>query len=414
MIQQLKLAYQAGYPKQFWLLFIGNMVSTIGTSMVWPFTMIYVSGKLGLPMTTTATLLTFRSVAGIITSLLAGPLTDALGRKWVMVVGLFLFGTTFIMMEAADTLLAFALVMTLQGIFTPIYQVGADAMLTDLVAPEKRIDAYSLTRMGHNVGVALGPVIGGALVMTSYQLAFYLGAVGMFFYAILMLFGVKETLVQRTPLKMAMHPKTLFDGYGVIFKDRKFIVSTIAVIMITLGVSMIWVLMPVYAKTNYQIPENLYGWLPLTNAAMVIFLQLVITQWAKRFHPVHAMALGGGIYFVAMMWFATASSFWMFLVGFMIMTLGELILVPTSATYAANLAPEDKRGRYLGLYGLHWSVASGIGPVLGGLLNDQLGPRFIWLGGAWFPVIGGLIFLFLKKKEKHWTKAQQHTLAEVD
>ncbi|NSW51288.1 MAG: MFS transporter [Anaerolineae bacterium] len=400
MIDHIRQAMRAGYPKQFWLLFIGNMISTIGSSMVWPFTMVYISGKLGLPMTTTASLLTFRSVAGIATSLLAGPIADSIGRKWVMVVGLFMFGTTFVMMDMANSLPAFAAVMVLMGIFIPVHQVGADAMLTDLIPPHQRIDAYSLTRMGHNVGVALGPVIGGALVMTSYRLAFYLAAGGMIFYSLLLLFGVKETLVEKTPIRQALRPGLIFRGYHAIFNDRLFMVSTIAIIIVTLGVSMIWVLMPVYAKTNYAIQENQYGWLPLTNAMMVIFFQLTVTQWAKRLKPNQAMALGGGIYMLAMLWFAASSTFWMFWLGFVVMTLGELVLVPTSATYAANLAPEKMRGRYLSVYGLHWSVASGIGPVLGGFFNDTIGPRFIWLGGAWFPVLGALVFLLLYSMER--------------
>ena len=54
----------------------------------------------------------------------------------------------------------------------------------------------------------------------------------------------------------------------------------------------------------------------------------------------------------------------------------------------------------LSLYGLHWSIASGIGPVLGGFLNDTIGPRFIWIGGAWFPLVGAFVFLLRKRWRK--------------
>ena len=76
-----------------------------------------------------------------------------------------------------------------------------------------------------------------------------------------------------------------------------------------------------------------------------------------------------------------------------VMTIGELIIVPTSSTYIANLAPVDMRGRYMSFYALTWGVAAGIGPVFGGFLNDIIGPKAIWLGGA---VAGGLgVFFFL-------------------
>jgi MFS family permease len=73
-------------------------------------------------------------------------------------------------------------------------------------------------------------------------------------------------------------------------------------------------------------------------------------------------------------------------------TLGELILVPTASAYAANLAPADMRGRYMSLYALTWTVASAIGPVAGGLLNDNLGPLAVWYGGAGFGLLSALSF----------------------
>jgi MFS family permease len=64
-----------------------------------------------------------------------------------------------------------------------------------------------------------------------------------------------------------------------------------------------------------------------------------------------------------------------------ILTIGEMIMIPTSTALTANLAPPQMRGRYMGIYGLTWSIGFGIGPVLGGYLNDNLAPVAIWYGG---------------------------------
>jgi MFS family permease len=65
---------------------------------------------------------------------------------------------------------------------------------------------------------------------------------------------------------------------------------------------------------------------------------------------------------------------------------------------AANLAPPDMRGRYMGLYGITWGVAFGIGPVIAGYLNDNVAPRAIWI----FALAAGLAaaagFLLLQRK----------------
>jgi MFS family permease len=58
--------------------------------------------------------------------------------------------------SAAGTYAEFVLLMLLQGAIKPLYRVGADAMIADLVPGEQRVDAYSMMRLCNNVGVAIG------------------------------------------------------------------------------------------------------------------------------------------------------------------------------------------------------------------------------------------------------------------
>lgn len=81
-----------------------------------------------------------------------------------------------------------------------------------------------------------------------------------------------------------------------------------------------------------------------------------------------------------------------------VLTLGELIVVPRTSAYAANLAPVDKRGRYMSLYGLTWNVAAGIAPVVGGFLSDQVSPRAPWIGGVAIGFLTVLAFRALKQR----------------
>jgi MFS family permease len=53
------------------------------------------------------------------------------------------------------------------------------------------------------------------------------------------------------------------------------------------------------------------------------------------------------------------------------------------------------RGRYMGMYGLTWGVAMGIGPVLGGTLNDQVAPVAIWYAGLAFGAVALIGFVVL-------------------
>ena len=58
-------------------------------------------------------------------------------------------------------------------------------------------------------------------------------------------------------------------------------------------------------------------------------------------------------------------------------TFGEMICMPVSAAYMANLAPAEMRGRYMGAYGLSWAVAIVCGPVIGMSLFS-INPVLLW------------------------------------
>jgi len=59
-------------------------------------------------------------------------------------------------------------------------------------------------------------------------------------------------------------------------------------------------------------------------------------------------------------------------------TLGEMTAIPVAAAYVADLAPSHMRGRYMGVYGLMWSVAMIAGPALGMRLF-AIGHGMLWL-----------------------------------
>lgn len=384
------------YPRQFWLLFIGMLISTLGSSMIWPFLMIYATERLQQPLSVVTVLMTINAVAGLVFSFIAGPVTDRFGRKWVMVISLMVNGLAYLLMIRAETLPAFAILMAVSGAFNPLYRVGADAMMADLVPAEKRIDAYSLMRTSNNLGIALGPVIGGLIISISYSIAFFCAAFGLITYGLLVAFFARETLVKAASTVRGQHAR--FGGYAQILKDRPFIGFTLVFTLTQMCAALIWVLLSVYAKQNYQVPESQYGFIANTNALMVVFFQIPVTQVTKRFPPLLVLAGGSLLYAAGVGSVALGHSFWGFWVSMVILTVGELMLSPTATTFVANLAPPDMRGRYMSIYGMTWGVAMAIAPLMGGYLNDNYGPLYIWLGGFTVGVASVIGFLYLARR----------------
>lgn len=371
-------------------MILGIVISTAGGSMVWPFMLIYAGGKLGLPLSAVASLISINAGVGLFASILAGTLADRIGRKAVMVVSLAMIGVAYFFLVQAETYLQFALLMGLVGLSNPLYQVGADAMLADMIPSEQRTDAYAINRIANNAAFGIGPAIGGFLASTSYNLAFYGASTGFLIYSVIWFFFARETLdktVSETPASALARQDSAgddaarSDGYGRVFKDKRYLAFVALVGLGLIAPSILWILMPVYAKTNFGVPEALYGWIPTTNAFMCVFIQYAVTNITRKYNTLPVVAVGMLVYAVGAGSVALMTGFWGFWLSMVILTFGELTIVPTASKYVADIAPADLRGRYMSLYWFGWGASRTLAPLIGGYLNDNISPRSIWIGG---------------------------------
>src|SRR5687768_2199012 len=195
LIHRIKALYNE-YPRQYWLMITGIVLATAGGSMIWPFLLIYASGKLDLPLSTVATLISINAGTGLLASLIAGSLADKVGRKVVMNFSLTVNGLAYFLLMRAETFPQFLGLMVMIGLSNPLYQVGADAMLADMIPSEKRTDAYAINRIANNAAFALGPAIGGLLATRPYDLPFYCAGIGLISYSILLFYLARETLTR--------------------------------------------------------------------------------------------------------------------------------------------------------------------------------------------------------------------------
>jgi MFS family permease len=76
---------------------------------------------------------------------------------------------------------------------------------------------------------------------------------------------------------------------------------------------------------------------------------------------------------------AVARSVPAFALAMTIFTLGEMIAMPVSQAYIADLSPPHLRGRYMGVFGFTWALALVCGPALGMIVYLR-SPLLLWLG----------------------------------
>ncbi len=386
------------YPREVWVLFWSSLISMMAQSLVWPFLTIHIRQQLDLPLAEITLLFTLQSIASLIATAAFGPAVDRFGRKWAMVGSSFVSGAMLIGMIGATTLNMWAALLSVYAMAGVVFRLGANAMIADMIPPEDRIGAYALMRMGHNVGIAFGPAIGGFVIALSYSLSFFVAALGQVALAFSVIFLIKETLDRQLIQSQAAPISSL--GYGPLLRDRLFMGFFIVTVLIEIGASLVFTLLGVYVKEQHSIPESQYGFILTTNAVMVVVFQYAITRITRQHRPFPVMAVSGIFYGLGMLLCALGNAFVVFWLGMVVMTIGELIISPTSTTLVADMAPPDMRGRYMGVYGMSYRIGGGVGPVMGGWLNDNVAPAAIWYFGmiSSFLAAGG--FLLLQRGQK--------------
>lgn len=391
MFPRLKSAVHQ-YPRQFWLLTTVMMLAYFFHSLMWSFLLLYISLHLGQPLSNVSWLMTLNAAVGVAASFLGGAIADRFGRKGVMIFSLLLAAFGWFFFRLAGSLPVYALLMVVTGATTPVYRLTADAMVADLVPEEKRLDAYSLLRMGNNFGVAFGPAVGGFLVTVSYGLTFAIMGIGFAGIGILVALLIRETRSRNSdsPTTTAEEP----GSYAMILRDKIFLQVLVAYSLNRICTSTLWMMLAAYTKQNYGLSESHYGFIPTTNAIMVITMQLLITRQVNRRKPPTAMAIGALVYAISIFCVAFGTGFWWFWLCMVGATIGEMILVPTTTTYTSRLAPPAMRARYMSLYNLTWSIGSGLGPLLAGFSSDLFSPQAMWYTAG---LTGFLAFLIFAK-----------------
>ena len=114
---------------------------------------------------------------------------------------------------------------------------------------------------------------------------------------------------------------------------------------------------------------------------MCVFIQYSVTQITRKYKTLPVTGVGMLIYALGVGSVALMNGFSGFLLSMIIITFGELTIVPTASKYVADVAPAHLRGRYMSIYWFGWGLARTLSPLIGGYLNDAFFPQAIWIGG---------------------------------
>ena len=389
MLANFKKIYHE-YPRAFWIYNVIVFIDRFGGFMLYPFFALYLTKKFDIGMSTVGALFAVFSVSGFIGSALGGALTDRMGRKGVIIFSLVLSSLSALGMGFAPTIAIFVAVSIIVGTLAHIGGPAHEAVVADLLPEEKRAEGYGIIRVVFNLAVIIAPAVAGLLIAKSYLLLFIVDAVISLLATAVVVLYLPETKPAAHPDAKPESMSQSFAGYGRVFKDIPFVAFVVVSVMTTLIYMNFNTTLGVYLRDNHGIPEIGYGYLISLNAVIVVVFQFWVARKLERFKPMLMLAAGAALYGLGFAMYGFTSTYMMFAVAMIVITIGEMVFTPFQQTLVASFAPEEMRGRYMAVSGLSWGIAFAGGPYLAGLLLDSASPNWLWIACG---ILGGMTMI---------------------
>ncbi len=284
------------------------------------------------------------------------------------------------------------------GLLSDIAGPAHQAMVADLLPEEHRAQGYGIMRIAVNLAWIIGPVIGGMLAGVSYLLLFVLDAISSLIVAGVVLAFIPETKPESAEDTERESLGKTFKGYLVVAGDRLFLAFILASVFMTYAYGQIYNTLSVFLRDVHGVPEQGYGLLMSANATLVVIFQFWITTKANKRPSMLMMALGTGFYMIGFAMYGVVASYALFLVAMLLITVGEMIVLPLAQALVAKFAPEEMRGRYMAFFGFSWVLSSAIGPGFSGMILDGPQPQMLWFVCVLSCLIGIGGFLWLHRR----------------
>jgi predicted MFS family arabinose efflux permease len=363
-----------------------SLVGSIAGASAYPFLGVWAVKELGAAQSKLAFAYLAGAVLAGVTGYLGGHASDHVGRRPMILVGWgFQAVVPLLLLAVGHRVWAGLVLLALMPVFGSLGGAADQAMVADLVAPERQEAAYASVRVASNLGVTIGPVIGGLLLIGNHWSHLWLGTLVLSAAG----FAIAFRYIPRGGAYAPAGPPQR-GSFGVIIRDSPFLFFMLASIFATATYVATETLLPISVTTTHHLAPAVWGFVMILNPLFVTVFQLRLTRWAA---PIPASVKLGiampmmGVPFLLLDWNGSVAVIALVVIVFVI---GEMLWVPTSQAVVAALAPADIRGAYMGVFGGTWSVGWAATPFLGLQVRSAYGDATMWMCVAFVGILAGM------------------------
>ncbi|MCB0637743.1 MAG: MFS transporter, partial [Lewinella sp.] len=378
----------SGLRREVWYLSIVLLINRSG-AMVIPFLTVYLTSKRGFSLEEAGLIMSSFGVGSLVGSYVGGWITDRFGFYRVQFFTLIGSGLLFAGVGQLDSFWGLVLGIFALSTVTDAFRPANQAALAYYSHPRNRARAYGLLRLAVNLGFSMGPVIGGIVIATlSYRWLFVINGISVLMAALafrLLLPPGRQGEAEPVDTDEPVHGVSAY-------RNLRYLAFVGFTMLGATAFMQVFNSLPVFLKDELLFSEAQIGGLIAINGLLIVVLEMpLVHKVGELYRPLPVMMIGYLLIAAGYLFLEGAGLSLLFpLLYIFMLTMGEMLSMPFSSTYAAAQAPVSRRGEYMGLLSIGWAGAFIIAPTLGLRWAGHFGFNSLWGLAAVLSLISAL------------------------
>jgi MFS family permease len=378
MLRAIAASYRnafSGLSRTVWLLSAATLINRSGT-MVLPFLILWLIEERGFTTAGAGRVLALYGLGGMAASYVGGWLCDRFGSLRVMTWSLFLTGGGFLLLGRLENRAAILGAVLALSVFGEVFRPASFTALMEASGPMERTRSFALHRLAVNLGMTLGPAVGGFLALYDYDWLFVADGVTCFLAAVLLWYISREPAAagRAVPAEGAALP-----GRSP-WRDRPFLLMLLLLFVLSIVLFQMLSTYPLSLRDLYGFAEDRIGLVMAINTLLIVLFEMVLVHGVAGYDPLKVTGVGAFLFCLGFALLPLGSTFAFAAFTVAVWSVGEMLVLPVAAGVVAERAGQGSTGRYMGLYNLAFATGFVVAPVTGTWVYENLGPRALWFG----------------------------------
>jgi MFS family permease len=379
-------------PKEMWTIFFTTLINRSGT-MVLPFLVLYLTRVEKFSPANAGFVLFVYGLGALLQAPFSGKLSDKIGKLTILKFSLFFSGVVLLIFSFIRNYYLIYAAAFVWSVINESFRPAGLSLISEVVPPQQRKTAFALNRLAINVGMSIGPVLGGILAQVNFSYLFYVDGITSILAALYLIYSrIKEPKIVHEDSDTRTHIE------GIIFKDKVFVFFILGVFPVAMIFFQHLGAMVLFVVNKLGQAPSVFGFLMAINTVLIILIEVPLNNSLTKIKDKHLLSIGSILTAVGFGLMALITNVAGMVVSIIIWTFGEMIFFPSSSSFIAEISPSKRRGEYMGFYQMTFSSAFAVGPWLGTKVYESFGASTLWAGTFFVGMLSCLIFYLSKDK----------------